>query len=328
MLEGISDGREVTEHGKECEGESRHGPNRNDGIVETHQQAHQPLGRSEPPAYKFCLFTKQLTFNFFSASSFYPSRGGARDTLNPLSALVPASTPYVAEDNEISDPGESDIESENDWFDEQDLAAPRQASKFEEALTIEVRSHYSLHEKSLKHTLQRPVWQVSATTHHSTPNNSQTRAEHVDMPQAGSSLRSSVPSTPQSALSSDFIWTADTELVLAPGPKKKMRLSEQNHLIRRVIHEAMEGVRAELLFHAAYPDQRYIIVIIRTLLLDVTVRQPNASNIRRRLLFDDDYMGFFIPLVRVSITETTSLILLTDSCSDPALPQRSQRSLQ
>jgi hypothetical protein len=88
------------------------------------------------------LFTKQLTFNFFSASSFYPARG-ARDTLNPLSALVPASTPYVAEDNQISDPGESDIESENDWFDEQDLApVPRQASKFEEALAIEVRSQY------------------------------------------------------------------------------------------------------------------------------------------------------------------------------------------
>ena len=107
-----------------------------------------------------------------------------------------------------------------------------------------------------------------------------------------------------------------------------MRLSDQSYLIRKVIHEVMEGVRAELLFRAAYPDQRYIIVIIRTLLLDITARQPNASNIRRRLLFDDDYMGIFIPLVRVSITETKLLTILTDSHSDPTLPQRSQRSLQ
>lgn len=57
MLEVISDGREETEHGKEREGENGHGPGRIDGVVEqTHQQAPQPLKRSEPPAYKFvCL---------------------------------------------------------------------------------------------------------------------------------------------------------------------------------------------------------------------------------------------------------------------------------
>lgn len=59
----------------------------------------------------------------------------------PVPASTPV-TPYVAEDNQISDPGESDIESENDWFDEQDVAAPRQASKFVEALAIEVRTQY------------------------------------------------------------------------------------------------------------------------------------------------------------------------------------------
>ena len=107
-----------------------------------------------------------------------------------------------------------------------------------------------------------------------------------------------------------------------------MKLSDQSYLIRKVIHEAMDGVRADLLFRAAYPDQRYIIVIIRTLLLDVSDRHPNASNIRRRLLFDNDYMGLFIPLVRVSITETTLLTLLTDTRSDPTLPKRSQRPLQ
>jgi hypothetical protein len=119
---------------------------------------------------------------------------------------------------------------------------------------------------------------------------------------------------------SEFTWPVETEIVLS-SQSKKMRLSDQNDLIRWVIHDAMDRVRADLLFRSAYPDRRYLIVIIRTSLLDAASRRVDASSIRRRLLFDEDYVGKIFPLVRSLIIEMTLLILLTDTCPDPAFPR-------
>lgn len=67
-------------------------------------------------------------------SSFYPGRGNTGNTL-------PASKLYL--DNELDT--NSDVLSEADWLDEPDLdEAPQQASKFSEALAIEVRLRFSL----------------------------------------------------------------------------------------------------------------------------------------------------------------------------------------
>lgn len=94
---------------------------------------HQPLQRSKLSAYKSCLFAKQLTN--FSASSFYPGRGDTGDTL-------PASRLFLTTDNQPNGTGDvSDVETEADWLDEPDLEepGPRGASKFSEAVAIEVR---------------------------------------------------------------------------------------------------------------------------------------------------------------------------------------------
>jgi hypothetical protein len=120
--------------------------NEREGVIQGRQYqrrvvgtANQPLRRSKSTAYKslFVYCTKQLTSVFFSASSFYPNRGATGSTL-------PASNLYLS-DNEFNNPDESDVESESDWLDEprQDKASevtPRQASKFSEALVIEVCS--------------------------------------------------------------------------------------------------------------------------------------------------------------------------------------------
>lgn len=96
---------------------------------------------------------------------------------------------------------------------------------------------------------------------------------------------------------SQFTWPVDTEIVLSSG-SGKMRLWDQSDLIRWVIHDAMDRVHADLLFECAYPDRRYLIVVMRTSLLDASSRRVEASSIRRRLLFDETYMEKMFPLVR------------------------------
>jgi hypothetical protein len=79
------------------------------------------------------VFTKQLTLSqLVPASSFYPGRG---DTGN----MLPASTLFFTENNETNITGnDSDVESVADWLDDLDDPTPRQASKFSDAVAIEV----------------------------------------------------------------------------------------------------------------------------------------------------------------------------------------------
>lgn len=87
-------------------------------------------------------------------------------------------------------------------------------------------------------------------------------------------------------------------------------LTGQNPKVHRVVQDAMEIVRAELLFRCAYPDLTYTVVTIRNSLVEAAGRYPKTAIIRRRLLFEEEYMTKIIPLVSFMIIEIILLMLL------------------
>lgn len=144
------------------------------------------------------------------------------------------------------------------------------------------------------------------------------------MPQEG--IRGSAIDGTLPLESPQYLWPADTNIVFSPG-SNKIALTCQRPLIRVVIQDAMENVRADLLFKNAYPDPAVALVTIKESLLASASRHPGASSIRRRLVFDEQYMTGMIPLVSFLTLDTTILTKLTATCSDPTLPKRSQRAV-
>ena len=104
-------------------------------------------------------------------------------------------------------------------------------------------------------------------------------------------------------------WPAETNIVLLPGTNRMM-LMNQRPLIRLIIQDAMDKVRADLLFRHAFPDPAVALSTIRDSLLTSAAHYPSASSIYRRLLFDEAYMTAIVPLVSSPILEMTILTLL------------------
>lgn len=71
----------------------------------------------------------------------------------------------------------------------------------------------------------------------------------------------------------------------------------------------MEIVRADLMFRCAYPDAAYTIVSIRTSLIEAASRYPNTATVRRRLMFEEDYLTRMVPLVSNLIMKMMLLTL-------------------
>jgi hypothetical protein len=99
-------------------------------------------------------------------------------------------------------------------------------------------------------------------------------------------------------------------------------------MVRVVIQDGMEKVRADLLINHAFPDPVVAIATVKEALVTSALQRSAASDIHRRLVFDDDYMDTLMPLVRSFILMTTLLTLLSGSRSDSAFPKRSQRAMQ
>ncbi|KAH9989241.1 hypothetical protein BJV77DRAFT_963983 [Russula vinacea] len=118
------------------------------------------------------------------------------------------------------------------------------------------------------------------------------------MPQEG--IRGSAIDGTLPLESPQYPWPADTNIVFSPG-SNKIALTCQRPLIRVVIQDAMENVRADLLFKNAYPDPAVALVTIKESLLASASRHLGASSIRRRLVFDEQYMTGMIPLPRARI---------------------------
>lgn len=123
-----------------------------------------------------------------------------------------------------------------------------------------------------------------------------------------------------------IVWPADTNLVLSLGTNK-LSLTSQRPLVRVVIHEGMELVRADMLTKHAFPDPAVVLVGIKDALLTSGSRYPGATSIYRRLLFDEEYMTAIIPLVSSRCLATTVLTQFKGACSGPTFPERGQRAV-
>jgi hypothetical protein len=96
----------------------------------------------------------------------------------------------------------------------------------------------------------------------------------------------------------DGVWPVDMELIYVAGTTKVM-LTAQCPVMRMVIQDAFENVRASLLFDCALPDASVIPSIIReALIVAARSNMPQALNIHGRLVMDEVFVAKLSRLVR------------------------------
>lgn len=121
-------------------------------------------------------------------------------------------------------------------------------------------------------------------------------------------------------------WPADTDLCFAPGGTRVM-LTLQRPLIRTVIQDAIEDLRASLTFNNAFPDSIVAISFIQHSLNSAAEKHcPAASSILRRLSHDERYVSKITPvlrarisLIRSDVKERCNSIILGEFLSMPLL---------
>jgi hypothetical protein len=99
-----------------------------------------------------------------------------------------------------------------------------------------------------------------------------------------------------------FSWPADTDILFTPG-SNKITLMNQRPMLRVVVQDAMDLVRASLLCTYAFPDPSVARATIREALVVAAAFYPGASVIHRRLIFDEEYKAAITPLVSRPILE-------------------------
>ncbi|KAH9043552.1 hypothetical protein EDB83DRAFT_2318036 [Lactarius deliciosus] len=97
-------------------------------------------------------------------------------------------------------------------------------------------------------------------------------------------------------------WAAETEIRFMPGTNRVI-LTAQGTLLRTVIQDAFENLRAAILFQHAFPDGALALSYVRDALI-TAARQcgPAAASIYTRMLNDTEYFTKIIPLPRARIS--------------------------
>jgi hypothetical protein len=123
-------------------------------------------------------------------------------------------------------------------------------------------------------------------------------------------------------------WPEITNLRTVPDTDR-VTLSIQTPLIRLVIQDAFEYVRASLLFKHAYPNPTVSVAVVNAALVSAAEsHRPSASSIHNRLLHDDPYMFKMSRLVSVQpYLDLTYLMPFAAACPDPSFPKRGERTL-
>lgn len=94
------------------------------------------------------------------------------------------------------------------------------------------------------------------------------------------------------------LWPADTNFVYADG-SNRLKLMLQRPLVRLIIQDAIENVRASILFTDAFPDATLSMTFTKDALISAAkAHLPASYDIHARLMGDDDYVTKVIPLVR------------------------------
>jgi hypothetical protein len=108
------------------------------------------------------------------------------------------------------------------------------------------------------------------------------------------------------------LWPKETELVFLPGANHPTLSAQLPHM-RLVIQDAMENLRASIIFRHAFPDPRTTFSFVsEALLAAAAAHQPHSFYIQKRLVTDQDYLSKMIHLVSLS---AFSLYSTKDACS-------------
>jgi len=108
---------------------------------------------------------------------------------------------------------------------------------------------------------------------------------------------SSVEDGPLSADQAQATWPTDTDVIYHSG-SNKLLFALQGPLLRGILQDAFEILRATLLLDHAYPDAIVVPLIIRESLLTAAEKQhPRAAAVRKRLMDDVEYLTTLIHLV-------------------------------
>ncbi|KAH9028796.1 hypothetical protein EDB84DRAFT_1562985 [Lactarius hengduanensis] len=246
-------------------------------------------------------------------SSYYPGRGdpgcdhGTHD--------VPLPDPYGG-DNDTDD----HVETEEDWMGDELIAklTPGSTSKFSEAVARERPSWKGLDsiaesiladQSSGAHAGDTPgsasasgrVVSVGPTPPLPESESREATARHELSVAAMLPAAISVNQTTTQE-SSGPPWPANTELLFATG-SIKIKLTLQYPLVRLVLQDAIEHMRAHLVLINAFPDPVAALAFARdSLMTAVEDRQPDTRFLCQRFQDDVEYFTRLIPVPRCRIS--------------------------
>jgi len=125
----------------------------------------------------------------------------------------------------------------------------------------------------------------------------------------------SISSFPANAAMTSPAWPSETDLIFAPG-STKLKLTLQQPLVRVVIQDSIEILRAALLFENAFPSAVLTASFLRdSLSSGAKAHLPGAAAILQRLQSDTVYLAKILLVVsscmfKLSSTETVHSYVL------------------
>ncbi|KAH9055287.1 hypothetical protein EDB87DRAFT_1688403 [Lactarius vividus] len=263
-------------------------------------------------------------------SSYYPGRGdpgcshGTHD--------VPLPDPYGG-NNDTDD----NVETEEDWMGDELIAelTPGSTSKFSEAVAREQPSWKGL--DSIAESILGD--QSSGAPAGNTPGSANASGRVVSvgstppLPESESkeataghelSVAAILPATisvnqTTSQESSGAPWPAATELLFALG-SSKIKLTLQYPLVRLVLQDAIDHMRAHLVLTNTFPDPGAALTFARdSLMTAVEDRQPDTRILCQRFQDDIEYFAQIIPIPRGRISRIRSEV--KECCNAICVPE-------
>lgn len=105
----------------------------------------------------------------------------------------------------------------------------------------------------------------------------------------------------------DAPWPAETDLLLVSGSNKVM-LTVQRPLMRAVLQDTFERIRAAMVFKTAFPNVFETIDMITDNLIIAAEKNERATNIYNRLVIDGDYTTNMSRLVSLWIRKAMLML--------------------
>ncbi|KAH9041566.1 hypothetical protein EDB85DRAFT_2139668 [Lactarius pseudohatsudake] len=217
-------------------------------------------------------------------SSSYPGR---------VTTHIPTHVPSYSNTQNFHNPDvdQDDTETEDDSEDEQIVElALKNPAKFAEVMATERPTLVS--PGSVGGRASADVTPASTPTLPRTPGPKARLAELSATPSPNQA-------TPESPVPS--VSRIDTDLVFV-GNTTKIMLTSQRPLIRAIVQDAIENLRASILFINAFPDATVAFALTRDALVTATENHGHGGGIaQRRLQVDDEYLTKLVSLTRARV---------------------------